>query len=62
MKTKTGWTCTCRLHKKVVDFDDVWYRKEDVLCHDEYWNHDSDGKPVKVKVTRHWGKITVEKI
>jgi len=62
MKTKTGWTCTCRLNRLGVPLDSLCERKEDVLCYDEYWNHDEGGKPVKVKVTRHWGKITVEEI
>ena len=49
-RSVTGWTCTCCLNRLGVEVGDLMKNKEDVECYDTYWNHDEDGKPVKVTI------------
>ena len=57
MEGVTGWTCTCKFKAQRVEKDDLVQRKEDVRCYDEYWNHDTDGKPIQVRIK---GKTVTE--
>lgn len=47
-----GWTCDCTLDVILSQVARMLWRKpQEVPCHNLYWNHKENGKPVKVRIT-----------